>query len=157
MSHSSGDSVVCVYLDLAGAVPQGSSLAGREHGDHLIQTSLQRTKHLPSSLLLSAVSCNGHVQRPRPAEQMEACNHSRLASDPSWDLGFTLFSCSYTPPPPPPLHLWASPVPQVTHLLSGLKANMSMFAGSLFSAGLFLVGSLEPLPPSTRCKGTEMI
>lgn len=60
----------CTYLDLAWAVTQGSSLAGSEHGDHFIQASLQRTKHLSPSLLLPAVSRNSHVQRPRPVEQM---------------------------------------------------------------------------------------
>ncbi len=61
-----------VYLDLARAVTQGSSLAGSEHGDHLIQASLQGTKHLSPSLLLPAVSCNSHVQRPRPGVQTVA-------------------------------------------------------------------------------------
>lgn len=65
--------VYCVlYLDLTWAVPQGSSLAGGEHGDHFVQASLQRTKHLPCSLLLPTVSHDGQVQRPRPAE-MKGC------------------------------------------------------------------------------------
>lgn len=65
--------VTSLYLDLAWAVTQGSSLAGSEHGDHLIQASLQGTEHLSSSLLLPAVSRNGHVQRPRPGQ--ETCSH----------------------------------------------------------------------------------
>lgn len=62
----------CVYLDLARAITQGSSLAGCEHGDHLIQASLQGTKHFPSSLLLPTVSSNSQIQRPRPLEQTES-------------------------------------------------------------------------------------
>lgn len=62
--------VASVYLDLAWAVTQGSSLAGSEHIDHLIQASLQGTEHLSSFLLFPAVSCNSHVQRPRPREQL---------------------------------------------------------------------------------------
>lgn len=62
--------VTSIYLDLAWAVTQGSSLAGSEHCDHLIQASLQGTKHLSPSLLFpTPVSRNSHVQRPRPGEK----------------------------------------------------------------------------------------
>lgn len=64
--------VTSEYLDLAWAVTQGSSLAGSEHGDNLIQASLEGTKHLSSSLLLPAVSRKSHVQRPRPGEQTQS-------------------------------------------------------------------------------------
>lgn len=59
-----------MYLNLAWAVAQASSLAGSEHVDHLIQTSLQGTEHLPTPLLFAAVSCCSHVQGPRPKEQI---------------------------------------------------------------------------------------
>lgn len=62
--------VTFVYLDLARTVTQGSSLVGSEHADYLIQASLQGTKHFAPSLLLPTVSCNSHVQRPRPREQI---------------------------------------------------------------------------------------
>lgn len=59
-----------LYLNLAWAVAQASSFAGSEHVDHLIQTSLQGTEHLPTPLLFAAVSSRSHVQRPRPKEQV---------------------------------------------------------------------------------------
>lgn len=62
--------ITLVYLNLAWAVAQASSLAGSEHVDHLIQTSLQGTEHLPTPLLSAAVSCCSHVQRPRPKQQI---------------------------------------------------------------------------------------
>lgn len=60
------------YLDLAWSVTQASSLTRGEHGDHLVQASFQRAKHLPTSLFLSAVSCNSHVQWPRSGKQTES-------------------------------------------------------------------------------------
>lgn len=53
-------------LDLARAVARTAPLARREHVDHLVQASLQRAEHLPSSLLLPAVSRRRHVQRAGP-------------------------------------------------------------------------------------------
>lgn len=64
-----GWNVTSVHLDLARAVTQSSSLAGSEHVDHLVQASLQRTKHFSSALLLPTVSCYSHVQRSRPRKQ----------------------------------------------------------------------------------------
>lgn len=58
------------HLNLAWAVAQASSLVGSEHVDHLIQTSLQGTEHLPTPLLFAAVYSRSHVQRPGPKEQI---------------------------------------------------------------------------------------
>lgn len=113
------------HLDLARAVTQAALLAGREHGDHLIQAALQGAKHLPSSLLLAAVSGGCHVQRAGPAggeQPLVAHSGLRYTQD---GLFLSL---------------------QSTHLRSGLKVRTSLFGGSLFSAVFFLL-SLEALPP----------
>lgn len=57
---------VFYYLNLTWTIPQSSSLVWREHGYHLIQTSLQGTKHLSASFLLPTVSCDSQIQWPGP-------------------------------------------------------------------------------------------
>lgn len=57
-----------MYLDLARAVAQSSSLARSQHVDDFIQASLQRAEDLPSSFLLPTVFCYSQVQRPGPED-----------------------------------------------------------------------------------------
>lgn len=213
------------YLDLARAVAQGSPLAGGEHGDHLVQASLQRTEHLSPPLLRPAVVCDRHVQRPRPGRgkpgqkmtqsrlqvvskrlrswcsprkmcQLGTHNHVTVADKSTIYISrnYPPVFVDYTQRIDPitvytPTCMLGAHTPSVeankaalmsfilllapsssifithththahvsTHLRSGLKASISTFASSLNSTTLFLLCSLEALPPPATNTGRDPV
>lgn len=106
------------HLYPAWAVPWPLPLAGREHGDHFVQASLQTAENFPRLPLLPTVHLTPrHVQRARPGDESLVTHpafqylHYRLSiplSPPSSCLSLVLWAtscfidCSYC------LHLFST-------------------------------------------------